>query len=294
MNSTYDSSTGIVQAHATHFSIWSVFSFSEAAVKTIAQDIWNSTFGKIKVTDPPPTCGDSSGLASTVAPNNGLYQFCPQNDTGSSTTLKLNSLLAFPADVTIPAGATATITPPNDLFTQIGGLITKADSTKIGSAGPNLNVIAAGSEADVSFPLATGATVNVLAGVDVEAYLTGILDVAISELSVMADHLGASVKTNLDAITDAKCVNEISQIGNVQTTLTTAVLKSLAQVAVDCASQVVDLGAFGALEGAFAAAAGLVAAVFQTAFLGAIDIVGGASRSLSSDRNHEAHAVVFV
>jgi hypothetical protein len=277
VNSTYDSSMGIVQAHATHFSIWSVFSLSGAVVKTIAQDIWNSTFGKIKVTDPPPTCGDSSDLVTTVAPNNGLYQFCPQNGTGSSTTLKLNSLLAFPADVTIPTGATATVMPPNDLFTQIGGLITKADSTKIGSAGPNLNVIAAGSEADVSFPLATGATVNVTAGIDVEAYLTGILDVAISELSVMADHLGATARTDLAAITDAQCVNEIGQIGNVGTALTTAVLKGLTQVAVDCAGQVVDLGAFSALQGVFAVAAGLVAAVFETAFLGAIDIVGGLS-----------------
>ena len=189
----------------------------------------------------------------------------------------MNSLLAFPADVTIPTVATATVTPPNDLFTQIGGLITKADSTKIGSAGPNLNVIAAGSEADVSFPLATGATVNVTVGIDVEAYLTGILDVAISELSVMADHLGATARTDLAAITDAQCVNEIGQIGNVGTALTTAVLKGLTQVAVDCAGQVVDLGAFSALQGVFAVAAGLVAAVFETAFLGASIVVGGLS-----------------
>jgi hypothetical protein len=54
-------------------------------------------------------------------------------------------------------------------------------------------------------------------------------------------------------------------------------LKGLTQVAVDCAGQVVDLGAFSALQGVFAVAAGLVAAVFETAFLGASIVVGGLS-----------------
>ena len=275
VTSTYDARSGIVQAHATHFSIWGVFSFSGVAIKTIAKDIWDSTFGAIKVTDPAPTCGDSSGLQADIAPNSGLYQFCPQNGTGTNATLKLNSTLAFPADVTIPPGATASITPPNDLFTQIAGLITTAYSRKIGHPPPNLNVIAAGSEADASFPLATGGTVKVTTGIDVEAYLTGIIDVAISELTVMADHLGAKTKTNLNAISDAKCVHEISQIGSIGAALTTSNLKDLTKVAVDCAGQVVDLGALGALQGALAVAAGLVASVFETAFLGATDIIGG-------------------
>ena len=275
--SSYDARSGIVQAHAAHFSIWGVFAFSGAAIKTIAKDIWDSTFGAIKVTDPAPTCGDSSGLQADIAPNSGLFQFCPQDGSAGDATLKLNSTLAFPADVTIPPGATASITPPNDLFTQIAGFITKAYSTKIGHPPPNLNVIAAGSEADVSFPLATGATARVTTGIDVEAYLTGIIDVAISELTVMADHLGAKTKTNLNAISDAKCVDEISQVGSIGAALTTANLKDLTKVAVDCAGQVVDLGALGALQGALAVAAELVAAVFETAFLGASIVVGGLS-----------------
>jgi len=123
--------------------------------------------------------------------------------------------------------------------------------------------------------LATGGTVKVTTGIDVEAYLTGIIDVAISELTVMADHLGAKTKTNLNAISDAKCVHEISQIGSIGAALTTSNLKDLTKVAVDCAGQVVDLGALGALQGALAVAAGLVASVFETAFLGATDIIGG-------------------
>jgi hypothetical protein len=99
--------------------------------------------------------------------------------------------------------------------------------------------------------------------------------VAISELSVMADHLGAKTKTNLDAISGAQCVDEISQIGSLGTALTTANLKDLTRVAVDCAAQVVDLGALSALQGALAVMAGIVAAVFETAFLGASIVVGG-------------------
>ena len=68
--SHYDASYGEVSAQVTHFSIWGVFSFVGSAVKKLAKDAFESLFGSIKVTDPAPACGDSTGLISTVTPAN--------------------------------------------------------------------------------------------------------------------------------------------------------------------------------------------------------------------------------
>jgi hypothetical protein len=66
--STYDATTGVVSAHAEHFSIWGVFSFLGSAMKTLVKDIVSSLFGSIKVTEPAPICGDSTGLTAVASP----------------------------------------------------------------------------------------------------------------------------------------------------------------------------------------------------------------------------------
>jgi hypothetical protein len=280
--STYSAKRGVVQAHITHFSLWGVFSFSVLALTAIIKGAFDSLFGAIKVTDAAPTCGGSAGLASTIAPNDGIYQFCPQNASGDSATVKVNTQLAFPADVTAPANAQISVTPSSDLFTQIGGYITQADHTKIGSAPPNQSVIAAGSEADVTVPVAAGSSVNVETGIDGIAYLTGIIASGIDVLNAMEDELGGNAKQTLEAIDTGRCAAEIGQLGDVTSSFTTAELTGLTKVAIDCAGSVVDLGNLGPVQALIVAASSLVEDVIQTAFLGAIDVIGGASGGLAT------------
>jgi hypothetical protein len=128
--SHYDASDGEVSAHAPHFSIWGVFSFIGSEVETLVKTAFDQLFGSIKVTDPPPTCGDSTGLTSVMKPANGDLEVCTQNGSGNTAIIKVKSFLAFPVDIDYVTGMTVNVTPSGDLFTQIGGALNDVSDGK--------------------------------------------------------------------------------------------------------------------------------------------------------------------
>jgi hypothetical protein len=277
VSSTYDSSTGTVQAHVTHFSIWGVFSFVGSVLKTLAQDAFTSVFGSIKVTDPAPTCGDSTGLTASSAPPDGILEVCAQNGSGTSATLKVKSYLSFPVDVVPPSGTQISVIPTGDLFAQIGGYL-----NKVGTGQPTRTLIAAGSEADLTFPVAAGSSVRVASDLDTIAYLAGIIDSGISVLTAMEKRLGANPSATLNSIAQGKCAAEASNVANATSPVSVAALTGLTQLAFDCASIVAELGITGVVQGIISTVAGLVENVLQTGFLAAMIIVGGVSGTTST------------
>jgi hypothetical protein len=164
--SHYDASDGEVSAVVPHFSIWGVFSFLGSAVKQLTKGVFETLFGSIKVTDPAPTCGNSVGLISLMTPANGDLEVCTENGSGDTAILKMKSYLAFPIDIDYFSGEKVTVTPPGDLFTEIGGVL-----NNLSDLGYKGTVIAAGSEADVSFPLQVNQAGKVYSDLDTVAYL---------------------------------------------------------------------------------------------------------------------------
>jgi hypothetical protein len=266
----YDASDGEVSAHAPHFSIWGVFSFIRSEVETLVKNAFDQLFGSIKVTDPPPICGDSTGLTSVMTPANGDLEVCTQNGAGNTAIIKVKSFLAFPIDIDYVTGMTVNVTPPGDLFTEIGGALNNASDGK--SKG---TVIAAGSEADISFPLAPGNTARVISNLDTLAYLTGVIESGVNVLTLMENKLGKHPQAVLDAISQGKCADEAGQLAYITSPISLSALDQLSQTAIDCASTVVNLGTGGTIDAIIGTVDGLIENVLQSAFGAAILAVGG-------------------
>ena len=275
--STYDAKTGVVSAHAEHFSIWGVFSFLGSSMKALVKDIVASLFGSIKVSVPAPNCGDSSGLSATASPSDGVLDVCVQNNAGTSVTLKVRSHLAFPVDVVPPVGTTISVNPSGGIFEQIGGYL-----NKVGTGQATRTLVAAGSEADLTFPLTANHYVVVHSDLDTEAYLASIIDSGVSLLTVMAGRLGGNPKAVLDTIGQGACAAQVVQAVDASATVSLSTISALTKVAVTCASAVVDLGVSGLIQGIVATASGLIENVLQSGFLGAMIIVGGLSGATST------------
>jgi hypothetical protein len=270
--STYDAVTGTVHAVVPHFSIWGVFSLVGSVVKTLAKAAFDSLFGNIKVTEPAPTCGESTGLSSTEIPPKGLLEVCTQNEANdTSVTVKLESTLAFPIDLTTAKGMQVSVTPIGDLFAEIGGYL-----NKLGNHQPT-TLIAAGSEADITFPLAAGITADVQTNLDMTAYLAGIIESGVDALTTIEAHLGAHPKDTLDAVAQGQCADAVGQIAYATSPISLSALSALTEAAFTCAGSVVDLGASGVVQGIIATVASLIENVLQSGFGAAMLIEGGPS-----------------
>jgi hypothetical protein len=288
--STYSASSGTISTHVTHFSIWGVFSFTDNAVKVLVRSAFNSVFGAFKVTDPPPICGGSNGLVSTMHPISGDLEVCTQNGSNNAGILKVKSYLAFPIDVDPPKGSKVSVYPPNGLFTEIGGFISNA--SKGASSG---TVIAAGSEADVTANIPPGTAQQIHSSLDMEAYLSGIIESGVNVLTVMEKKLGKNPKATLDAIAQGKCAYELGQLTYTNNPVSVETLKGLTQVAFDCAATVVELGTAGVVQGIIGTVTGLIENLLQTAFGAAILIVGGpAGTDTTITMSHSASAPVAI
>lgn len=202
---------------------------------------------------------------------------CAQNDGGTSVTLKVRSYLAFPVDVVPPVGTTISVSPSGSIFEQIGGYL-----NKVGTDESTRTLVAAGSEADLTFPIAANHYVKVFSDLDTEAYLASTIDSGVSLLTVMSDRLGGNPKTVLDAIGQGACATEVAQVLRTTSPVSLSDLSALTGVAVDCVSAVVDLGATGAVQGIIATTSGLIENVLQSGFLGAMIVVGGVSGATST------------
>ena len=268
--STYDSTTGIVRAHVTHFSIWGVFSFIGDAIKTVAKGAFHAVFGSIKVTDPAPTCSNSNGLTVSIRPSNGIIEACAQNTTSNSVTLKLRSFLAFPIDVIPPSGTQISATPPGSIFAQIGGWL-----NKVSTGQSTRTLAAAGSEADLSFPLAAGSSATVGTELDNIAYLAGIIEAGVNVLTIMASKLGGTAKFTLQAIPEGQCASEISQATSSTSLVSIKTLSNLTQAGIDCAEELADFGVSGIAAAIFGGVVSLIESALQTGFLAAMTIAGG-------------------
>jgi hypothetical protein len=275
--STFDAKTGVVSVHADHFSIWGVFSFLGASMKTLVKEIVASLFGSIKVSVPAPSCGDSAGLSAIASPSDGVLNVCAQNNGGTSVTLKIRSHLAFPVDVVPPLGTAISVSPPGGIFEQIGGYL-----NKVGTSQSTRTLVAAGSEADLTFPLAANHYVRVRSDLDTEAYLASIIDSGVSLLTVVARRLGGNPKAVLDAIGQGACAAQVVEAVDASATVSLSTISALTKVAVTCASSVVKLGVSDLIQGIVATATGLIENVLQSGFLGAVIIVGGISGATST------------
>jgi hypothetical protein len=275
--STYDATTGVVSAHADHFSIWGVFDVAKTAMTALVKDIVSSLFGSIKVNVPAPNCADSIGLTAVASPADGILDVCAQNNGDTSVTLKIRSHLAFPVDVIPPAGTVISVNPAGGIFEQIGGYLNKA-----GTGQSTRTLVAAGSEADLTFPLTTNHYVVVRSDLDTEAYLASIIDSGVSLLTVMSARLGGNPKAVLGAIAQGACAALVAQIVKSTPNVSLSNIAALTKVAVACASSVVDLGVSGVVQGIVATVSGLIENVLQTGFLGAMIIVGGVSGATST------------
>jgi len=270
--STFDAKTGVVSAHADHFSIWGVFDFSKPALTALAKDVYSSLFGAIKVTEPAPVCTNSAGVTAVASPADGVLNVCAQNNGGTSVTLKVRSDLAFPVDVIPPAGTQIAVNPPGGIFEQIGGYLNKA-----GTGQSTRTLVVAGSEAGLTFPIAADHYRLVLSDFDVEAYLTSIIDSAVSLLTVIYGRLGGSPKVALNAIGKGACLAEATQALDTKSPVSLSTASALTRVAFDCASAVLDLGAVGVIQGVIMTIASLIENVLQTGFFGAVLVAGGLS-----------------
>lgn len=236
----------------------------------LVKSAFNSLFGSIKVSVPPPTCGDSTGVPSTIEPANGFLEVCTQNGPASTIVLKLKSFLAFPMDLPPVEGITTKVTPPGDLYEQIAGDVNNASN---GNAGGSL--LAAGSEADITMHPAPGTVDRISTELDTVAYLASIIESGVNVLTVMEKKLGQTAKASLDALNRGKCSYELGQVSYTTTPVSVAILKALTQVAFDCASSVVDLAATGVVQGVISSAAGLIENALQAGFGAIILIAGG-------------------
>ena len=183
----------------------------------------------------------------------------------------MKSFLAFPIDIDYFSGEQVSVTPPGDLFTEIGGVL-----NNISDLGYEGTVIAAGSEADVRFHLGANQARSVYSDLDTVAYLAGIIESGVNVLTLMESRLGKNPKAVLDAIAQGRCADELGQLSPAITSpINLAALDQISQTAIDCASTVVDLGVGGTIDGIIGAVDGLIENVLQSAFGAVILIVGG-------------------
>jgi hypothetical protein len=275
--STFDATTGLVSAHADHFSIWGVFDFFKSALKALVKDIYDSLVGAIKVTEPAPVCTNPAGVNAVASPADGILDVCAQNNGGTSVTLKVRSHLAFPVDVIPPVGTQIAVSPPGGIFEKIGGYLNKA-----GTGESTRTLVVAGSEADLTFPIPADHYQIVLSDLDTEAYLASIIDSAVSVLTVIYGRLGGNPKDALSAIGQGTCLTKAAQAIDKNSPVSLATAAALTHVAIDCADAVIDLGTIGVAQGVIATVAGLIENVMQTGFFGAMIIVGGISGGRST------------
>lgn len=267
--STYSSTKGTVQATVPHFSIWGVLRFVTSGVAAIVMGVTASLVGSVKFSGPTPVCSPTSTVKADYTPNDGTLNVCAQASGASDVTAKVASTLAFPTDLLVGGSPSIALVPATNIYDNIDKAL--FDATK---GRWNGTVIPAGSEADVTVPLAAGQSTNFLSELDDTAYLVGVLESAVQVLLAAEAKLGATAaKETVAEIGQGTCVADLMAASPTQQ-LDAAALKDLAQVAFDCAQQIVDLGTVAVLAAVIGVVAGIFEDIVQTAFLAVETTVG--------------------
>ena len=286
VRTTFDPTTGMALAHITHFSLWGVFGLVSSIVKTVIHDVVNSLIGSIKTTDPAPTCVNPFGLSISMAPPAGDLETCANSAGNASATLKVKTLLAFPIDIVPPNETQIAVWPPGAVLSQIGGWLIKTASNQT-----SRTLISAGSEADLTFPLAAGASVKVSTELDVTAYLASVIDSGVSVLTLIAKRLGSTAQVTFKSLAQGKCASELVQAVDSTHGLNLSALRGLTQVGVDCATTAIKLDAVGFFQAIVSTISGLLEDVIQGGFGLVLSTVGGAATTITVSRSVSASVI---
>ncbi len=267
----YNPTAGTLSAALPHFSIWAPLSWSGdlllAALKGGAQSIFGSTLDPAAT----PTCHATADLQVADSQPNGALRICATRTRPTGLRLTVVNTRRYPVDVSYPGGATVTVEPAADVATQVGAYI-----NKVSSLADRRTVLPGHATATVELPQPGEGRARVSIDIDGIAYLTGILSVAIDELTLMSERLGSRVQANLEMLSARGCLESAMTDLNGLSRVTDDAVTSLTKVAISCAGDLFDTGASGAISDAIAVIAGLTDELAQSLY-GLLDAATGAS-----------------
>ena len=267
----YNPTARTLSATLPHFSIWAPLSWSGdlllAALKGGAQSIFGSTLDPAAT----PTCHATADLQVADSQPNGALRICATRTRPTGLRLTVVNTRRYPVDVSYPGGATVTVEPAADIATQVGAYI-----NKVSNLADRRTVLPGHATATVELPRPGEGQARVSIDIDGIAYLTGILSVAIDELTLMSERLGSRIQANLEVLSARGCLQSAMTDLNNLSHVTDDAVTSLTKVAFSCAGDLFDTGASGAISDAIAVIAGLTDELAQSLY-GLMDAATGAS-----------------
>lgn len=228
--STYDTATGVVSAHVTHFSIWAPLDWIKPAVAAVLKGALESLFslGGLGIS---PDCSASGITLTDSRPRSGIGA-CAQAGGTSMALAKIVNQRPYPVDLLYEPGAQVSV-PSADIFSQLG-----EDLNNLSSRWHDRMLLPPGAEADGTVALPAGQQVEFGTEMDTEAYLTSILGTGIRMLAKMGGGLELKIaQDELDDIDKATCLRDAAQAAQ-SATMSLSTAESLASVAFECIATV--------------------------------------------------------
>jgi hypothetical protein len=246
---TYDPATGVAIATVAHFSVHGVFTWGVDQVKALLEGALKNMFGALAVGQ-PPTCRSASGVVMYDSNKSDSVMSCreativeqpnpPGNPGAADIVAKLVNNRHYPMEVGYPSGASATTGDHASVAQQIGAAITRFVTSR---PGRSQLLLTSAAKANVTVPQASPqfAHVKMSTTLDGEAYLVGLLQTGVDELSQMTGVKLATLTRNLiDGLAGEEVLYRIStELTSSDLSLDT--LKTLGDVGLDALKVALD------------------------------------------------------
>ena len=194
----YNPTTGVAVAQVGHFSIRDVFMWGWDQVTQAVKDAVTKVFGGFFGTVDHPKCGNPNGVWMSYTGGNSSMYTCHDATVASPPTatdpgkadiaVNLANARNYSVDVSRPDNASVTINdhgdPNVELVDWIGGTITQLVNKR---EGEQMSILPGGATDKVAIPgvQAPFDKLHLRTQLDGEAYLVGILKLAVDELAWM-------------------------------------------------------------------------------------------------------------
>jgi hypothetical protein len=282
--STYNARAGTVSAVVPHFSTWAPFTWITSRITAWISAALRNISGLGTATD--PNCGTTADVQVTDSnPSHHTVGACAEQAVAAGpgfAITRIANLRAYPVDLFYPPsvgnlcgeyGKCLQVTSPGDLWLRLGAAL---------SPGSHRVMLPGSGTAVVITDIPPGKAAVFRTAVDSPAMLMAFLEAGVGVFAAIVGQKLEAVATAaeaLDAFTTSQCVTDGWQ--RYDGAIPLAAATSLARTAFGCLSAVLPdildklgLTATGFVLGAFAAATGLVSAVFSSLW-GEYDTVFG-------------------
>jgi len=254
-------------------SIWALVGWGRAALAAAFKGALEQIFGPAVVGGNGPSCArpNPNGELAAIINNHPTAgdATCAQPAAGG-VAAKLVNKRSYPVDLIYASGVTATV-QGTDLFAELGGILNRAASGFHDSV-----LVAGGTEADVSLPLAAGQVTQMATEMDSTAYLTAILGSGLRVMAAVGGVFGWTVGAILKLLDGASCVGALVSTAAQLKTLSAQSAEQLASAGLTCLGVVARKGA-GAVLGAVLSFFSLLASLATSVVAGVWTVIDSIS-----------------